>query len=402
MEDRMKHQETSETEKSYPDMERPDMDQSDIEQPDMEHYAADMPEQSEYSKHPGADSPEWTDHSGQQGRRKNRIPVYVLSGVLVVMLIAAAVIGLKNSQASASDDMTVPQAAEGPQEKWQEGTVSYNGKKYKYNNNIKSYLLMGIDKDEPVEEAKDGISGGQSDGMFLVVTNAKDKSISVISINRNTMTKIEACDEMGLNKQEIMGQICLQHGYGDGKHYSCSKAEEAVSYLFYNIPISGYLAINMGGIPALNDAVGGVEVTVLQDLIYPDWGAELHTGETKILTGNEAYIYLRGRDVNEFNSATDRLRRQEQYISGFMDKAKVTIGGDAEKATEIYNSISEYMVTDVDFVSFISDMVTYESKENGMYTVPGEMTMGEEFEEFFVDDDALYDLIIQIFYEEVE
>ena len=38
----------------------------------------------------------------------------------------------------------------------------------------------------------------------------------------------------------------------------------------------------------------------------------------------------------------------------------------------------------------------------GMYTVSGETVMGEEFEEFYVDDDALYDLIIQIFYEEVE
>lgn len=355
----MEHEETAGTEKSYPDME-------------------------------------------QTGKQRNRMPVYVLSGVLVILLLVAAVMGLKEKQASASGDMTVPQTAEGPQEKWQEGTVSYNGKKYKYNNNIKSYLLMGIDKDEPVEEAKDGISGGQSDGMFLVVTNAKDKSISVISINRNTMTKIEACDEMGLNKQEIMGQICLQHGYGDGKHYSCSQAEDAVSYLFYNIPISGYLSINMGGIPGLNDAVGGVDVTVLQDVLYPESGVELYAGETKTLNGNEAYYYLRGRDVNEFNSATDRLRRQEQYISSFMDKAKSVIGGDAEKATEIYDSISEYLVTDVDFVSFISDMVTYESKEDGMYTVPGEVTMGEKYEEYYVDDDALYDLIIQIFYEEAE
>ena len=383
MEERMKQQEAAETEKSFPDVK-----QSDTKQPDMEHYAADMPG--------------WAEQPGQSGKHKNRIPVYVLSGVLVVLLIAAAVIGLRNGQASASDDMTMPQTAEGPQEKWQEGTVSYNGKKYKYNNNIKSYLFMGIDKNEPVEEAKDAISGGQSDGMFLVVTNAKDKSISVISIHRNTMTKIEACDTAGLNKQEIMGQICLQHGYGDGKHYSCSKAVDAVSYLFYNLPISGYIALNMGGIPMLNDSVGGVEVTVLQDLIYPDWGAELYAGETKTLTGNEAYTYLRGRDVDEFDSATGRLRRQEQYIMSFMQKARTVIAGDAEKATEIYNSLSDYLVTDVDFVSFVSDLVSYEPDENGMYTVSGETVMGEEFEEFYVDDDALYDLIIQIFYEEVE
>ena len=53
-------------------------------------------------------------------------------------------------------------------------------------------------------------------------------------------------------------------------------------------------------------------------------------------------------------------------------------------------------------MSFVSDLVSYEPDENGMYTVSGETVMGEEFEEFYVDDDALYDLIIQIFYEEVE
>ena len=58
-------------------------------------------------------------------------------------------------------------------------------------------------------------------------------------------------------------------------------------------------------------------------------------------------------------------------------------------------------MTDVDFVKFISDLVNYEYDESAMYTVPGETVMGEVYEEFYVDDDALYDLIIQTFYEEV-
>lgn len=349
--------------------------------------------------------PEQPEQAGRPEINKNRKLICTLSGLLIVLVIGAAVIGIRNNRASASDDSNSTEASETedtPQEKWQEGIVSYNGKSYKYNNNIKSYLFMGIDKDEPVSEAKDSVSGGQSDAMFLVVLDSEKKSISVISIHRNTMTKIEACDENGLNKQEIQAQICLQHGYGDGKHYSCMQAEDAVSYLFYNLPISGYLTMNMGGIPELNDAVGGVEVTVLQDLALPDRGVELHAGETKNLNGDEAYCYLRKRDTGEYDSASDRLRRQEQYIEAFMSKAKTAVNGDTEKAAEIYDSISEYLVTDVDFVTFISDMVAYEYDENGMYTVPGETVMGEEYEEYYVDDDALYDLIIQIFYEEAK
>lgn len=337
-------------------------------------------------------------------KNKNRKLIYLLSGVLAFLVVVAVVIGVRQSQALANENDIAekPQTEDSEQEKWQEGTVSYKGKKYRYNNNIKNYLFMGIDKDEPVSDAVDSVSGGQSDAMFLVVTDSEKKSVSVISIHRNTMTKIEVCDEAGLNKQEIMGQICLQHGYGDGKHYSCRKAQDAVSYLFYNLPISGYLAMNMGGIPKLNDAVGGVEVTVLEDLTLPDRGVELHAGETKTLNGDEAYCYLRKRDIQVDESATDRLRRQEQYIAGFMTQAKTAIAGDAEKALEIYDSIAEYLVTDVDFVKLISDLVTYEQDENGMYTVPGETVMGEKYEEYYVDDDALYDMIIQIFYEEVK
>ena len=37
-------------------------------------------------------------------------------------------------------------------EKWQEGVISYEGKYYKYNTYIKSYLVMGIDRSGPGEE----------------------------------------------------------------------------------------------------------------------------------------------------------------------------------------------------------------------------------------------------------
>jgi hypothetical protein len=37
-----------------------------------------------------------------------------------------------------------------------------------------------------------------------------------------------------------------------------------------------------------------------------------------------------------------------------------------------------------------------------MYTVPGETVKTEVFEEYHVDDKALYQMIIDIFYEEVE
>lgn len=36
------------------------------------------------------------------------------------------------------------------------------------------------------------------------------------------------------------------------------------------------------------------------------------------------------------------------------------------------------------------------------HCVEGETVMGEEFEEFYPDEDALYELILDVFYERVE
>ncbi len=333
---------------------------------------------------------------------KNQIPFILLLAVWGLVLTIVLVIGFRRNQASAGSEAPAVQAGEAAGEKWQEGVISHNGRYYKYNNQLRTYLLMGIDKDGPAVEVEKGFHGGQSDAMFLIAANAENEKISVVSINRNTMTKIKTLDEFGNDSGEIFSQLCVQHSYGDGRHYSCSRTEEAVSYLFYGIPISGYLSLYLDAIPILNDAVGGVELEVLQEINDPARGVYLPQGERRILQGMEAYSYLRLRDINQFDSATSRLRRQEQYIEKYMKKLKTAVAGDASRAAAIYDSVSDYVVTDVDFVNLLTELMSYEYGENQMYTVPGETRMGEEYEEYYVDDKALYDLIIGIFYKETE
>ncbi len=85
------------------------------------------------------------------------------------------------------------------QEEWQEGVVAYQGKEYLYNTDIKTYLMMGVDIDGPVQQSSDYTQGGQSDALFLLVVNNKTEQLQVISINRNTMADIELCDEEGID-----------------------------------------------------------------------------------------------------------------------------------------------------------------------------------------------------------
>lgn len=68
---------------------------------------------------------------------------------------------------------------------WKEGWVKYNGQVYAYNEDILTFLVMGIDKNRDVKEVEEGTNGGQADALFLVVLNPHDNSLSVIGINRN-------------------------------------------------------------------------------------------------------------------------------------------------------------------------------------------------------------------------
>jgi LCP family protein required for cell wall assembly len=335
---------------------------------------------------------------------KKMLPILLPLTLAIIALVVIIASVITNSKTSTNDNKltTISNSDNYSLEKWQEGDVHYNDKVYRYNTSIKTYLIMGIDVSGPVTKAADGISGGQSDAMFLVVCDHGNKKLSVVAINRNTMTGVDVYDEGGSFKGNFELQICLQHAYGDGMRISCQRSVETVSHLFYDIPISGYLALNMDGISILNDAVGGVTLQVLQDISSSALNIELHEGDTVTLTGDEAYLYLRNRDTSVYGSADDRLNRQVQYIEALFKQINSAYGGDNEEALNIYNSVSDYIVSNIDFAKLSEELSEYGVDGANIYTVKGETTHESTFEEYHIDEDALYEMILKVFYNEVE
>jgi LCP family protein required for cell wall assembly len=343
--------------------------------------------------------------------------VTVLAAVLGCILIATlAVFGVKyitekrgdtdTSTALAATSETLDSSTATTQdktEKWQEGDISYNGKTYRYNNTLKTYLFMGIDSEGPVATAKDYISGGQSDAMFLLVVDDENKKLSVVAINRNSMVPLQVYDADGTLLGTGTAQICLQHAYGDGKRLSCDRTVDTVSSMFYGIPISGYIAMNRDGITIMNDALGGVTVEVLDDL--QGNGITLTKGETVTLKGYASELYLRKRDITEFDSAGARLKRQQQYLLCLAEKLKAAAKSDDEDeqamAVNAFEAVEDYVVSSVNFASFVEEISAYDFDESDMYSVPGTTQMGEEFEEYIIDEAEFYQLIIDVFYKEV-
>ena len=287
---------------------------------------------------------------------------------------------------------------------WKEGWVKYNGQIYAYNEDILTFLVMGIDKNRDVKEVAEGTNGGQADALFLVVLNPHDDSLSVIGINRNTMTDVAVYDDNGAYVNTIKAQIAVQHGFGNGVEESCEYQVNAVQHLFYEMPIHGYAAINMSAIGPLTDMVGGVDVVALEDVKSGN-STVIKEGEEVHLEGDLAFAYIHNRDTKEFGSADHRLERQKQFITTYLQKVKQKTKEDIGFPISVYQAIAPQTVTSltVDEMTYLVSIAKdYSFDENYLYTLKGETKQGDVFEEFYVDETDLFELILKVFYEPVE
>lgn len=333
-------------------------------------------------------------------------------GVLIIVYLTAGILGKYRLQKNVQTESPVletteeEEISEEEEENWQPGWVKYKGQIYAYNEDILTFLFMGIDKnDEQVVPVEEGTNGGQADALFLLLLNPHDKSASVLAINRNTMTDIDVYDETGAYVNTITAQIAIQHGFGNGMEESCQYQVDAVRKLLYNIPIHGYCAMNAKAVIPVTDIVGGIELTVLEDV--QRYGSRNHevilrAGESKRLDGEESYSYVRFRDASIEKSADGRLERQKQWLTAFIKQVKEQTAGELSLPVKLYNEVTNYIVTDVsvDEVAYLSSIVSnYSFEKEHMYALSGQTVMGEQFEEFYADENALYELLLQLFYE---
>ena len=347
-------------------------------------------------------------------KKKLGIGVLTLITIITVLLLIAGVIIVMRMVGKASLSVTVSgtENVKLGEEAGDlgENEILYKGGDYVLNEDLVTVLIMGIDKETVTEvggqsfTAEEGseYAGGQADALFLLLINPHNKNVYVIAINRNAMAEVDVFDEEGNYQGIFTKQIALQHGYGDGKEESCLRQVKAVSRMFHGIPIHAYAADSMDAIPELNDVVGGITVEVLDDIIYPEYDMDLHQGETVTLYGEKAYWYVRLRNENVFNSNELRLQRQKQYLTTFAAEAKKQAVADIRVAINLYQAVRKYMVTDIDLNAFtymVTEYLGYDFDIENMYSLQGEAVQGNHFEEFYVDDEALQELIIELFYE---
>lgn len=284
-------------------------------------------------------------------------------------------------------------------------TVTYQGADYAYNKNVVSLLFIGVDKSDINHDAVYG-KNGQADSLFLAALDTKTGAVKILPISRETMAEVNvyASDGAYIGVQKL--QLCLAYAYAATPEEGCENVCRSVQRLLYNIPIDGYVAIDLAGVKALNNAVGGVRVTSPEDLTFrhsPTDVTRIEKGQTITLNDKTviSYIQHRGDDVNANNR---RMQRQQQFLNEFIRVAANNVKKNFTLLEKYYSIAKPYAVSDLTLskITYLASTYLVGGRIAPNYIpVTGNTVMGEQYVEFYPDEAVLYEAVLAAFYTKV-
>lgn len=290
--------------------------------------------------------------------------------------------------------------------KAEEHYTTYDGKKYKFREDVVNILCLGIDKVEPIAhiEKKRG-NIGMSDAILLVSIDLKKDEVKIIAVPRDTMADVQTTSVEGQLQGIEKLQICYQYAYGVSMEQSNELTVDAVSRLLYDTPIQRCCAINFEALPVLNDAIGGVDVVMEEDL--EEYIPEFIYGKKVHLEGDLALSFVRSRNTKRVDGVVLRTQRQKQYALAYAEKARSIFAENPTLPVTIFQELQKdkNMCTDItveDITYLMPELFKISFSDDMIQVLPGESVLGEGgFAEYHLDVDAVKKIIINTFYEEI-
>lgn len=284
-----------------------------------------------------------------------------------------------------------------PEQKNENTVYEYNGVEYVKNEDVESFLILGLDKFEDAINNDSYNNDQRADFLMLLVFDNSEKKFTAVHLNRDTMVNMNVLGVAGQKIGTVNKQLALAHTYGNGRDVSCRNTADAVSELLNGVKVNHYLSITMDAVPILNDLLGGVEVTVLDDFSGID--DTLIKGETVTLHGDHALTYVRERYGLEDSSNSTRMVRQRQYMTAVYDKAMLEIENDDNFVIEASSKLADYIVSDrsVNQLQEIAKKLS-QYKFTEIETLEGESVVKDGLMEFRPDADSIDKIVFELFY----
>lgn len=322
-------------------------------------------------------------------RSKRRIIISVIAGVLLIVLFGLGLYmiekhGLLDEQFGDSGEW-------GKDEDIDTIYLTYDDEDYICTDDVDAYLIAGTDGGG--KDLGDMYSGDQADFITVLVADNTTQKYAMYQLDRNTMVEMMIPNENGNVQDFYEQQLCLSHWYGRDDEERNGYLVAAVTDVMHGLEPTSYYVLNMADIGEVNDAFGGVEVTIDEDMT--DMNPAFTKGSKIRLTGEQAEDYLRARmDVGEGTNA-ERMGRQRQYMQNAYTALISSLKENPEYINDIYDQLSGLMQTDEEsdnLSKLTNQLIEYENL--GILVFEGETrtadTQGDGVmhEEFYQDEQS--------------
>ena len=256
------------------------------------------------------------------GKKKTmRAVIEIIIAVLVIIAVYFIIRGMDRH------DVRIRQAAteNETQRVWKEFqekpvSIKLHKKTWKFAHPVQTYLFIGTDKSGNEDAEGEEYHGSMADALMLVVVDEEEKAYGILQLNRDTITEVPMLLQDGSANASAQMQLCTAHWYGKDKAASCGNTVETVSKMLGGLPIDGYYALKMDAMPLLNHEVGGVTVTLEDNMTKLD--PAMKKGATLTLTDRQAELLMQSRYAMDDDRNTQRMRRQQIFLNAFMKKIK--------------------------------------------------------------------------------
>lgn len=298
-------------------------------------------------------------------------------------------LSLEQIQQELAIEETVPPQAQQPESMGR--TIEQDGVTWRYNTRLRTVLFMGVDTRAGAEN-KIGIgNNGRSDTLLLFVIDPDHESVQLITISRDTMTKVDVYDRDRNYLFSGKMQLTMQYSFGDSAARSCQLVKSKISHLLYDLPINYHCSLTMDGILAASDLLGGIKLTLEDD--WTDIDPTYTAGSTITLKGEQLERFLRYRDIQVSGSNDVRMSRHGWFIRQLFSQMG-TVGSAGVEM--LLDKLDPYLETDLD-ADTIKQLTSYHLSDE-ILKVPGETIRGKAHDEYYVDEEACKQMILDVFY----
>jgi polyisoprenyl-teichoic acid--peptidoglycan teichoic acid transferase len=209
---------------------------------------------------------------------------------------------------------------------------------------------------------------GLTDVMLLLRFSPETKKFVVLSIPRDTRTYIP---DRGVHK--------INEANADG---GPALAARSVSELMGGVGIDRYVTINVQGVQALIDALGGVTVYVPKDMKYKDDSQHLYVNlkaGRQHLNGDQTLQLLRFR--YDENGDIGRIQRQQMVMRALMEQAlNPTTVARVPKLLSVIQTHIDTNLTVEELVALSGFAAQVNRSNTKMLMVPGEFSAPGEYD----------------------